>query len=279
MSKIKLTNESIENAILRDSKLVGGYVDGNGYISASGDGIIVFADSTNGGVIDASGYGSFARGYTNSGTISATGNGVHAEGFAWTGTISAKGAGAHADGYARDGSIDASGNGAHAEGYNTKALANGAHAEGRDTIANGVYSHAEGYKTTASGTASHAGGIGTIANQNAMTAIGKYNSSVNTNNTLFVVGNGTDTNNRKDAFVIKNNGDVLINPLNSSLLISLYDLIYKVSSSYLIYSNHFNKKVELKTDALPTIISHTYSNGYGLIVFDTACTNIGDGAF
>ncbi len=62
MSKIKLTNGSIENAILRDGKLVGGYVNNNGYISATGNGTIVFGDS-NSGVIDASGIGSFARGY------------------------------------------------------------------------------------------------------------------------------------------------------------------------------------------------------------------------
>ena len=113
-----------------------------------------------------------------------------------------------------------------------------------------------------------------------MTAIGKYNSSINTNNTLFVVGNGTNTDNRKDAFVVKNNGDVFINPLNSSLLISLYDLIYKVSSTYLIYSSSSNTKVDPNNmSSLPTIISNTYSNGYGLILFDTVCTSIGNTAF
>lgn len=76
-----------------------------------------------------------------------------------------------------------------------------------------------------------------------MTAIGKYNTGVtDTNNTLFVVGNGTDTDNRNDAFVIKNNGDIFINPLNSSLLISLYDLIWKIGP-YLIYTSNNNSIV------------------------------------
>ena len=143
MDKIQLTKNSIENAILTDGKLVGGYVDGNGYISAKGNGTIVFGDSSNGGIINSSGNGSFAHGYVN------------------TGTISAKGYAAVAMGYALNGTIDALGNGAHAEGYNTKALANGAHAEGYLSIASGNYSHAEGQNTIASGTASHAEGKGT----------------------------------------------------------------------------------------------------------------------
>ena len=164
MSEIKLTNGSIENAILTDGKLVGGYVDNNGYISAKGNGTIVFADSSNGGVIDASGNGSFAHGFAdNNSTISVSGNGAvatgytiytsyikaigdgaHAEGCARFGYIDASGWGAHAEGYANYGHLDASGNGAHAEGITTKALADGAHAEGYETIALGEDSHAEG---------------------------------------------------------------------------------------------------------------------------------------
>ena len=112
-----------------------------------------------------------------------------------------------------------------------------------------------------------------------MTAIGKYNSSVNTNNTLFVVGNGVDTDNRKDAFVVKDNGDVLINPLNSSLLISLYDLIHRVSP-HLIYTSNDSKTVSpSNTDALPKIISNIYNNSYGIMAFDTMCGSIGKHAF
>ena len=37
------------------------------------------------------------------------------------------------------------------------------------------FSNSEGLQTLAASRASHAGGIGTIANQEAMTAIGKYN--------------------------------------------------------------------------------------------------------
>lgn len=95
-----------------------------------------------------------------------------------------------------------------AEGYNTN-VAYCSHAEGCYTEASGYYSHAEGYQTTASGYYSHAGGIGTIANQEAMTAIGKYNNT-NTGNLggdyLFVVGNGTPTSSRSNAFAVTTNG-------------------------------------------------------------------------
>ena len=65
----------------------------------------------------------------------------------------------------------------------------------------------------------------------AMTVIGKYNY---TDNALFVVGNGTNTNNRKDAYVVKDDGDVLINPFNPGFLISLYDrLTYLTLTRYL----------------------------------------------
>ena len=127
MSEIKLTKDSIENAILKDSKLVGGYVNDNGYISAKGNGAVAIGYASNGGT------------------------------------------------------IEASGNGAHAEGYNTRAWADGA----------------------------HAGGIGTIANKNGMTAIGKYNNT-NAGNLsgdyLFVVGNGTSTSSRSNAFAVTTNG-------------------------------------------------------------------------
>ena len=214
----------------------------------------------------------------------ATGNYSHAEGEETTAsgeTAHAEGGGTTASNYyshAEGVKTTASGFYSHAEGAETTASGEAAHAEGWDTTALGIYSHAEGSYTTASGECSHAGGIGTIANQNAMTAIGKYNSSVNTNNTLFVVGNGT-SDNRKDAFVVKNNGDVLINPLNSGLLISLYDLIRRVSP-HLIYTSNDSRVVTPSTaSALPTIISNTYSNNYGIMAFDTSCTSIGTSAF
>ena len=96
-----------------------------------------------------------------------------------------------------------------AEGTFTESSGWYSHAEGYQTTASDYYSHAEGSYTTASGSASHAGGIGTIANKEAMTAIGKYNNT-NTGNIsgdyLFVVGNGTSTSSRSNAFAVTTNG-------------------------------------------------------------------------
>lgn len=67
--------------------------------------------------------------------------------------------------------------------------------------ASGDYAHAEGYHTTATGDASHASGNETYADQTAQTAIGQYNTK-NNSNCLFVVGNGTSDQARRDAFTV-----------------------------------------------------------------------------
>lgn len=76
----------------------------------------------------------------------------------------------------------------------------------------GDYAHAEGYNTQATGGYSHASGHGTIANQEAMTAIGKFNVSTNTENTLFVVGDGEYGLHRSDAFRVNSLGSSTTSP-------------------------------------------------------------------
>ena len=93
------------------------------------------------------------------------------------------------------------------------AVGNYSHAEGYKTKASGSQSHAEGNGTNAEGNCSHAGGIGTYTYTEAGTVIGKYNIYQQTNNSnidnhLFVIGNGSDTSHRSNAFVVDNNGNV-----------------------------------------------------------------------
>ena len=165
------------------------------------------------------GYASITQHYCTS-----SGLGSHAEGCGTT----ADHEGAHAEGY----ETYALNNEAHAEGCYTKATGeqshaegkgqrinttityliasgNQSHAEGNLTTASGNQSHAEGNQTTASATASHSGGDHTISNTIAGTAIGKYN--ISGSNKLFVVGNGTDDNNRSDAFVVYTDGNITLN--------------------------------------------------------------------
>ena len=105
----------------------------------------------------------------------------------------------------------------HAECNGTTASGSFSHAEGYNTTASGGQSHAEGGNTTASGNFSHAEGNSTITKNQSEHASGQFNvsSSVSTTfgnagNTLFSVGNGTSSNNRKNAFEIRQNGDIYI---------------------------------------------------------------------
>ena len=146
----------------------------------------------------------------NSTTNVASGDYAHAEGEYTT----ANGISSHAEGY----NATASGDGSHAEGSLTTASGSFSHAEGHNTTANGISSHAEGYNATASGEGSHAEGNSTIAKNKSEHASGQYNvsSSASTTfghagNTLFSVGNGTSSNNRKNAFEIRQNGDTYLN--------------------------------------------------------------------
>ena len=143
----------------------------------------------------ASGIVSHAEG---SGTT-ASGIASHAEG---TGTI-ANESNTHAEGHI----TTASGQCSHAEGSHTTASGGFSHAEGSGTTASGTVSHAEGSSTTASGIASHAEGTGTIANNDAEHASGTFN--VSNEDTLFSVGDGTDFDNRHNAFGITKTGGKL----------------------------------------------------------------------
>ena len=91
----------------------------------------------------------------------------------------------------------ATGDQSHAEGSITQAIGNYSHAEGDNTRAIGNYSHAEGLETIASGSWSHAEGYRTIASANYQHVQGQWNvtSSVDS---AFIVGNGTDANNRSN---------------------------------------------------------------------------------
>lgn len=148
----------------------------------------------------------------------ASGNYSHAENYMTT----ASGSYSHVEGYIST----ASGTTSHAEGYMTKAVGSISHAEGQETKADGPNSHAEGSHTTAMGLDSHAGGMGTVADQSYMTAIGKYNEfnpsdlTVNAGK-LFAVGNGSDDNNRSDAFVVKQNETIINNYANNCSWLNL----------------------------------------------------------
>ena len=107
----------------------------------------------------------------------------------------------------------AMGNGTTASGGRSTAMGSG-------TIASGNNSTAMGYFTTASGNKTTAMGANTTASDYASLVIGQFNSSgssvtnnatsYNTANTAFVIGNGTDSSNKSDAFKVMFNGDTTV---------------------------------------------------------------------
>ena len=128
----------------------------------------------------------------------------------------------------------ASGDYSTAMGYSTEASGHTSTAMGAGTVASGIFSTAMGLQTTASGDYSTAMGIETTASGNTSTAmgywttasdrsslvIGEYNFTGSTvtssadqfslDNTAFVIGNGSDSNNRSDALIVKFNGDTTL---------------------------------------------------------------------
>ena len=114
----------------------------------------------------------------------------------------------------------ATGSNAVAMGNGTTASGGRSTAMGSGTIASGNNSTAMGYFTTASGNKTVAMGANTTASDYASLVIGQFNSSgssvtnnatsYNTANTAFVIGNGTDSSNKSDAFKVMFNGDATV---------------------------------------------------------------------
>ena len=113
----------------------------------------------------------------------------------------------------------ATGSNAVAMGQNTTASGIASTAMGEGTTASGYSSTAMGGYTTASGIASTAMGVSTTASDFASVVIGQFNSSgssathatvFNTANTAFVIGNGTNSSNKSDAFKVMFNGDATV---------------------------------------------------------------------
>ena len=96
---------------------------------------------------------------------------------------------------------------------------NGSGIQSPSNDAGGYRSTAIGSSTTAGGNYSTATGINTIASDFASLVIGQYNSSgssatsagsFSTSNTAFVIGNGTNSSNKSDAFKVMFNGDATV---------------------------------------------------------------------
>lgn len=173
-----------------------------------------YASSAFGSYTEASGFASSAFGSSTiaSGVVSAAfGNGTEASGeasSAFGSLATASGNYSSAFGF----STTASGYSSSAFGGGTDASGAYSAAFGNSTIASSSYSAAFGYQSTASGWASLAFGFGNTANEYASLAIGCYSTdgavetSWTTGSPIFKVGNGTDHENKSNAYVLYNDG-------------------------------------------------------------------------
>jgi len=113
-----------------------------------------------------------------------------------------------------------SGGASTAMGFITTASGFGSTSIGYKTTASGYGSTSIGYQTTASGNSSTAIGKNTIASDFGSLVIGQYNLSgstitnsateANYANTAFVIGNGTASNAKSDAFKVMVNGNTTV---------------------------------------------------------------------
>jgi len=116
------------------------------------------------------------------------------------------GLGAYGTGSVAMGQYTSAGNGSVAMGYQSTASGQYATAFGNVTTASGLFSTTAGYYTVASGLYATAFGNSTIADDQNATVLGVFNDNTLATNTLFQVGNGTNNDNRSNAFVVDNNG-------------------------------------------------------------------------
>ena len=88
---------------------------------------------------------------------------------------------------------------------------------GANVQASGPQSIAIGQQNIASGAVSLAFGAGLTANQNNQTVIGKYNSTINTSNCLFIIGNGSSTSSVSNAMTVDIGGNVTATTFTGAL--------------------------------------------------------------
>ena len=163
---------------------------------------------------------------------------------------------AHAGPLTGDGNFGLSGDnaGQTAFGWRTLATGNGSSAMGHGTTASGAWAFAAGNTTTASGNGAVAFGIGTTAAAEGGFAVGKNNV---TTDAAFVVGNGADSDNQSDAFVVNTDGSAVLSgdlTVNSDMrlkanIISLGSTLAKLlqidGKSYVMKTDESKQKIGL----------------------------------
>lgn len=103
----------------------------------------------------------------------------------------------------------ATGTDSMASGYEAQATASAAHSFGSGTIASGSHSFAAGWDATASKSSSFALGEHVTASSQRQFVIGTYNVDDASSVYAFMIGNGTSTSAKSNAFAVKWTGDAV----------------------------------------------------------------------
>ena len=156
--------------------------------------------------------------------------------------------------FAEGNSTTASGSSSHAEGGYTTASGMMSHASGNGTTASGDFSTATGFATQATGLHSFTGGLNSIASQQCSFAYGNNVTSSYANkavfgiynddksDTLFEVGIGTSSADKKNAFEVVNDGTIR----------TLNGIFSKLSDNYSILDGNADEGVGASNFALYT---------------------------
>lgn len=156
----------------------------------------------------------------------------------------------------------ATGNFSHAEGVDCNAKEHASHAEGQGTTASGDSSHAEGINSLAKGQSSHAEGYYTEAAGKYQHVQGRHNVVDESNRFADIVGNGTDTMNKSNAYALDWKGNLRlkgnvyvscnadstggtklsldVDSIMNAIKDQLYAKVYPVGSVYMTSDDNFN---------------------------------------
>jgi hypothetical protein len=240
--------QSIPEGIVLTNDMLPGLDSNYVYFPSADFRIISEEDITDNNVVDAA--------HAEGSHTFAAATGSHAEGADTTAAAYAS----HAEG----GQTRANAPYAHAEGVGTKAMVAG-HSEGGWTAATGDYAHAQNLMTEATGVASHAGGWKTRATTFAQTAIGKANAENAA--AIFIVGNGTSDEDRKNAFTVNLDGTATVqktgtgndNVVSYGQMVSYVaeNSTTEIPSEY-ITENELNSKGYLTEKSLDGFATETY---------------------
>ena len=153
----------------------------------------------------------------------------------------------------------ASSQAATAMGWETEASGDYSAAMGINNVASGNYSFAMGLNNTASGAASFAMGIATTAPSYTETVVGAYNTTYtpnsssewNSNDRLFVIGNGGDFVARSNAMVVLKNGNTGIGTSTPQELLHLSGGRLRIGSETI--EDTGTNRLSFNADLLPDV--------------------------